>query len=73
MPQPVVGRIGGSPGVWEDFAQTNDCPAKLAVGASCTFNITFTPSATGNRGATIVFDGFFEEEDGVNLGGTGTN
>ena len=73
MPQPVVGRIGGSPGVWEDFVQTNNCPAKLAVGASCTFNITFTPSATGNRGATIVFDGFFEEEGAVNLGGTGTD
>jgi hypothetical protein len=45
----------------------------LAVNASCTFNITFAPSATGSRHATLVVDGIFEEEGFVNLGGTGTN
>jgi hypothetical protein len=72
-PQPVQGRTNGTPGQWENFAFTNDCPSMLAVGASCTFNITFTPSATGRRGASLTVDGTFEEEGVVNLGGTGTN
>ena len=72
-PQPVRGRIGGTPGQWQDYASTNDCPSMIAVAASCTFNITFTPSATGRRGALLVVDGIFEEEGFVNLGGTGTN
>jgi hypothetical protein len=73
MPQPVRGRMNGTPGQWENFASTNDCPTMLAVGASCTLNITFTPSATGRRGASLTVDGTFEEEGFVNLGGTGTN
>jgi hypothetical protein len=72
-PQPVRGRINGTPGQWEDFASTNDCPTMLAVGASCTFNITFTPSATGGRGAMLVVDGTNDEEGFVNVGGVGTN
>jgi hypothetical protein len=72
-PQPVRGRIGGTPGQWQDFASTNDCPTMLAVGASCTLNITFTPSATGARGAYLVVDGTNDEEGFVNVGGTGTN
>jgi hypothetical protein len=58
---------------WQDFAFTNDCPSRIAVGASCTFNITFRPSATGGRGALLVIAGTFEEEGFVNVGGTGTN
>jgi Abnormal spindle-like microcephaly-assoc'd, ASPM-SPD-2-Hydin len=72
-PQPVRGRINGTPGQWQDFASTNDCPTILAVGASCTLNITFTPSATGGRGAYLVVDGTNDEEGFVNVGGTGTN
>jgi hypothetical protein len=72
-PQPVRGRMNGTPGQWQDFAFTNDCPTMLAVGASCTFNITFTPSATGGRGAVLVVDGTNDEEGFVNVGGTGTN
>ena len=71
-PQPVRGRMNGPPGQWQDFASTNDCPTMLAVGASCTFNITFRPSATGWRGGSLLVDGINEEEGGVNLGGTGT-
>ena len=73
MPQPVRGRFGGTPGQWENFASTNDCPTMLAVGASCTLNITFTPSATGGWGAYLVVDGINDEEGFVNVGGTGTN
>lgn len=36
-----------------DFAQSNNC-ATLAVGASCTVNVTFTPSAAGARTGTVV-------------------
>ena len=72
-PQPVFGRVNGSPGNWQDFTLTNDCPSKIAVGASCTFKITFRPSATGNRIAYLIFDGVFDEEGIVNLMGAGTN
>ncbi len=72
-PQPVFGRVNGSPVIWQDFTLTNDCPSKIAVGASCTFNITFRPSATGNRIAYLMFDGVFDEEGSVNLMGAGTN
>ena len=40
---------------------------------SCTLNITFTPSAAGARGASLLVDGLYDEEGFVNLGGTGTN
>jgi hypothetical protein len=72
-PQPVIGGIQGQPGQWEDFASTNDCPSMLAVGASCTFTITFTPHATGGRAALLAVGGIFEDEADVNLSGTGTN
>jgi len=35
-----------------DFAQTNNCAA-VAAGASCTVQVTFTPTATGARNGTI--------------------
>ena len=56
-----------------DFTQTNDCPSSLPVGASCTFSISFTPSAAGPRAGILVVDGFVDEELFVNLTGTGTN
>jgi hypothetical protein len=73
MPQPVFGRMNGTPGQWQDFAFTNDCPSRLAGGASCTFSITFRPSATGGRGAFLIIDGLFEEEGFVSVAGMGTN
>ena len=72
-PQPVYGRINGPPGHWQNYAYTTNCPSTIAVGASCTFNITFTPSAAGDRAALLIVDGTFEQEGTVNLGGTGTN
>ena len=38
-----------------DFAQTNDC-ASLAASASCTFNVTFTPTAGGARTGILTID-----------------
>jgi hypothetical protein len=36
-----------------DFAQTNTCGASVSTGGSCTISVTFTPSATGSRVASI--------------------
>jgi uncharacterized repeat protein (TIGR03803 family) len=36
-----------------DFDQTNNCPASLAAHSSCTINVTFTPTAAGNRSAAV--------------------
>src|SRR5439155_622010 len=36
-----------------DFAQTNNCGASLAAGASCSIDVTFTPTAIGARTATL--------------------
>jgi len=37
-----------------DFSESDACPATLAVGASCTISVTFTPSVSGPRSASIV-------------------
>jgi hypothetical protein len=37
-----------------DFADTTTCGAPLAIGAKCTFTVTFTPSGNGIRKAQIV-------------------
>ena len=36
-----------------DFAQTNNCGSSVAAGASCTINVTFTPTQGGNRSGAI--------------------
>jgi hypothetical protein len=36
-----------------DFAAVNNCGASVAVGVSCTVQVTFTPTATGTRSATL--------------------
>jgi hypothetical protein len=36
-----------------DFTQTNNCPASLAAGASCTFQVTFKPGAKGLRSSSL--------------------
>lgn len=59
-----------------DFAQTNTCgtlPATLAVGASCTFSVTFTPTVTGARSGTLtVSTNAANSPHNVALSGTGT-
>jgi hypothetical protein len=37
-----------------DFSQTNNCPASIAAAGSCQINVTFTPTATGPRSASLV-------------------
>ena len=35
------------------YAQTSDCPANLAAGATCTIGVTFTPTVTGSKSAKL--------------------
>lgn len=49
-----------------DFSQQHDCPASLEVGANCTVTVTFTPTASGERTATLLAG------NPVTLTGTGT-
>jgi hypothetical protein len=54
------------------FAQTNDCPASLAAGASCTIGVTFTPTVTGSKSATLrIATSATATPLGVSLKGTG--
>jgi hypothetical protein len=36
-----------------DFTQMNNCGTSVAAGASCTINVTFTPTATGTRSGSL--------------------
>jgi hypothetical protein len=55
-----------------DFAQTNNCGTTLAPNASCTINVTFTPTAIGSRtGALSVTDNASGSPQSVSLSGTG--
>jgi Abnormal spindle-like microcephaly-assoc'd, ASPM-SPD-2-Hydin len=63
--------IGGvNPG---DFAQTNTCGGSLNPGASCTIQVTFTPTAVGGRlGHVAIRDSAFGGTHVVGLLGKGT-
>ena len=52
---PVSVTIGGANSA--DFAQTNTCGSAVTAAASCTINITFTPSAPGTRTASLFITG----------------
>ena len=55
-----------------DFAETDTCGSSVAAGASCTINVTFTPTATGTRtGAVTVADNAAGSPQTVSLTGTG--
>jgi hypothetical protein len=61
---------GGNPG---DFNQTNTCPSTLAAGSNCVISVTFSPTATGSRSATVsVTDNASDSPQAVSLSGTGT-
>ena len=56
-----------------DFAQTNTCPASVAVNASCTISVTFNPSAAGSRTASVqVTDNAPNSPQSIGLSGTGS-
>ena len=51
------------------FWPTTDCPAQLAAGASCTFNIVFTPQYTGSPYLDLVINGSSPQPVVVHLTG----
>jgi phospholipase C len=56
-----------------DFAQTNTCPTSLPPAQSCTISVTFAPSATGARSASIsASDNGGGSPQSVPLSGNGT-
>lgn len=59
-----------------DFAETNTCGSTLVVGANCTISVTFVPTATGSRAASLhVIDNSNNvgATQTVTLSGTGTS
>jgi hypothetical protein len=44
-------QIGGTDP--NDFSQTNNCPTSVPVGGGCQIQVTFTPTAAGNRQAKL--------------------
>lgn len=53
-----------------DFGQTNNCPASLAVNASCTINVSFMPTARGSRTGSLTVTGSGLSKS-TSLSGTG--
>lgn len=66
-PQPVIMRLtlGTGPlcitsiATTGDFAQSNNCGSLLPDGASCSINVTFTPTVPGLRIGTLVITAIF--------------
>jgi len=55
-----------------DFRQTNSCGASLVAGGNCSIGVTFAPTATGPRSATLnISDNATGSPQLVNLTGTG--
>jgi hypothetical protein len=56
----------------QPFTQTNNCPASLAGGASCTLSVTFTPQSSGaGSGLLTITDSAVGSPHSVSLAGTG--
>jgi hypothetical protein len=56
-----------------DYAETNNCGASLAVSTSCVINVSFTPTATGDRsGQLTIADNAPGSTQTVSLDGAGT-
>jgi sugar lactone lactonase YvrE len=65
----TIALAGADPG---DFPETNNCPASLAPTASCTINVTFTPTAKGSRsGKVVITDNAWNSPQSISLSGTG--
>ncbi|HEY1660625.1 MAG TPA: SBBP repeat-containing protein [Candidatus Sulfotelmatobacter sp.] len=55
-----------------DYAQTNNCSVLLAPEASCSIQVTFTPTVAGTRaGVLTIADGAFDSPQAITLTGTG--
>jgi hypothetical protein len=68
----TIGSITVSGADPADFAQTNNCPATLPTMGTCTIVVTFTPTVTGSRTATVsVTDNASSSPQQAALSGTG--
>jgi len=68
----TVPLIIGSALAMGDFSQNNNCPSSLLPNGSCTFSITFSPSATGTRTGSInISDNDGSSPQTITLSGTG--
>ena len=55
-----------------DFQQTNNCGSSLVAGGNCSIDVTFAPTATGSRSATLdISDNAAGSPQSANLAGTG--
>lgn len=68
-PLNITGISSGDPA----FTQTNNCPAALAVGASCTITVNFAPSNAQQYSSTLTLasDGASSGDSQVAVSGTG--
>jgi len=65
-----IGFVGTSSG---DFAQSNTCGSSISNNATCSINVTFTPSVEGPRSATLtVVDSASNSPQTLGASGTGT-
>jgi hypothetical protein len=56
-----------------DYSETNDCPAKLTTGKSCTINVTFSPTQKGTQIGTLsIKDSALTSVQKMALTGSGT-
>jgi hypothetical protein len=70
----TINNIFGGGNDPSDFKQSNDCGTSVPAGDSCTINISFDPTTTGSRTATLsVSDNAANSPQVVSLSGTGTN
>jgi hypothetical protein len=69
----TISSIGISGNNAADFTQSNNCGSALAVNASCSISVTFTPSAEGSRTGTLsISDTAAGSPQTVSLTGTGS-
>jgi Protein of unknown function (DUF1573) len=55
-----------------DFRETNTCGTRLAIGQSCTVQVTFNPTAKGAHAGTLeITDTSFAGPQVIHLSGTG--
>jgi hypothetical protein len=70
LPISSIALAGTNPG---QFARTHNCPARVAVGGSCTVSVLFKPTTTGAKSAILlVTPGGGAAPRSVPLSGTGT-
>jgi hypothetical protein len=64
-----IGLAGTNSG---DFSETSTCGSSVAAGANCSIGVTFAPTATGSRSASVfISDNASGSPQTISLSGTG--